>query len=272
MKKLIPSVFVSLVCLLPLGGAWAGTVSGAAAPLADPAIAGSETPRPCMCLGAHAGPGAGAAEAVSFNVSLGYDSSYFCRGLDAGDDVFSGNVTVDVTVAPNLVWTMTERYLYVDETEFEENQLYTGLFYNVGALSFGLSVRWYHNEQGAPFRDYYDLGFQALVKLGLVNLYGGYYYETESEGHFFEVGAAATFKLSERLSLVPAAEVSYTDGWLAGPGVQGWNIVNLRLSMPVKLTENFSFVPYVGAALPLEALKDMQDNRFIWGASLSATF
>ena len=53
---------------------------------------------------------------------------------------------------------------------------------------------------------------------------------------------------------------------------KGWNTVSLRLSAPLKLTENVSLIPWVGANLPLEALEMHQNNKFAGGIALSATF
>ena len=227
----------------------------------------SGAPRPCLCLGAHAG----SAEPFSVNVTAGYDSTFFCRGMDMGDDLWSATATLDWNINQSLVWTISNRYLNVGETGFEENHLYTGLFYKAGALTIGPSARWYHNFQGGMLEDAYDLGLQAVCRVGPVNISGGYYYETETEGHYFELGASAPIKITDRFSLVPAAEISYTDGWMM-PMAKGWNTVSLRLSAPLKLTENVSLIPWVGANLPLEALEMHQNNKFAGGIALSATF
>jgi hypothetical protein len=261
-------VSLSLLSLVQLTHVQAGTST----PVSSPEVAAATSmdagaARPCMCLGAHAG----STEPFSVNITVGYDSTFFCRGMDMGDDLWSATATLDWNINQNLVWTLSERYLYVDETEFEENHLYTGLFYKVGALSIGPSARWYHNDKNGMLEDAYDLGLQAVLKAGPVNFSGGYYYETETEGHYFELGASAPIKITENFSLVPAAEISYTDGWMM-PGAKGWNTVSLRLSAPIKLCKAATLIPWIGANLPLEALEMHQDNKFVGGVAISATF
>jgi hypothetical protein len=191
--------------------------------------------------------------------------------MDMGDNLWSGTITLDAKISDSLVWTATGRYLNVDETNFEETQLYTGLFYKIGALSIGPSFRWYHNINGGMMENSYDLGIQALVKVGPLNINGGYYYETESEGHYWELGVSAPIKITDRFSLVPSVEISYTDGWMM-PMLTGWNTVSPRLSAPIMLTKQLTLTPWIGANLPLEALDMHQDNKLVGGVSLSVNF
>jgi hypothetical protein len=119
--------------------------------------------------------------------------------------------------------------------------------------------------------DAYDLGIQALYELGPINLTAGYYYETESEGSYFEFGASSIIRLHERVSLIPSAQISYTDGWLM-PQLDGLNYLDLRVSLPIKVAEHVDLTPYVGAALMLDALEDNQGDKLIGGVALSLTF
>ena len=268
MTNILKSVSLCVLTLLPAAFASAGTLSAPASVAAQAPAEFLGAPRPCLCLGSYTG----STEApFSVNLTAGYDSTFFCRGMDMGDDLWSATATVDWNINENLVWTVSNRYLNVDETNFEENHLYTGLFYKAGILSIGPSFRWYHNFNGGMMEDAYDLGLQAVVKAGPVNISGGYYYETETEGQYFEMGLAAPIRITDRFSLVPAAEISYTDGWMM-PGMKGWNTVTLRLSAPIKLTNVLTLIPWVGANLPLEALDAHQDDKFVGGVALSATF
>ena len=70
---------------------------------------------------------------------------------------------------------------------------------------------------------------------------------------------------------MPAAQISYTDGWLM-PMLQGFNVVDLRLSAPIQITGQVTLTPYIGAVFPLEALEEAHDNKLTGGVSLSVTF
>ena len=220
-----------------------------------------------MCLGTHMG------DSAPFHVNLiaGYESTFFCRGMDMGDNLWSGAATVDWNLTDAFTWTTTYRYLNVDETAFEESHLYTGAFWRIGSLSIGPSFRWYHNFNNGMIENAYDVGIQALFKAGPVYLSGGAYYETETEGYYYELGVSSVISVTSRLSLVPAVEVSYTDGWMM-PGMRGFNHVGLRLSAPFMVTDSVRIVPWIGGNLPLEALDAHQDDRLVGGAYVSWTF
>ena len=254
------------LCASPLiAGPQAPATSASTPVTADAPAPGG---RPCICQGADSSVGDAP---FSGSVRLSYDSAFFCRGMDMGDNVLSGWLDLNVRLTDDLVWATTARYLDVEETDFRESHLYTGLFYRVGQVSFGPSFRWYHNFEGGMMEDAYDIGLQTLVNAGPLDITAGYFYETESEGHFWEVGVSSTIKVHDRVSLVPAAEIGYTDGWMMPP-LQGWNHVALRLSAVVSLAENVTLTPWIGANLPLEALDDGQDDKLVGGVSLALRF
>ena len=240
----------------------------AAGPVSSATSTVGDMIRPCLCHGAFAGA---ANKPLAFNLTVGYDSSYFCRGLEIGDDLVHATATVDYRPAEWVTLTSSFRYQDVTDADFSEIQAYAGVFFNVGNLSIGPSFRYYQFRPDGGEMDAYDLGIQALYKLGPVNLTGGYFYETESEGSYYEFGVSTVIPVHERVSLVPSAQISYTDGWLM-PMLDGLNIVDLRLSVPIKVTEHVHLTPYIGGIFPLEALKDAQENKLVGGISLSITF
>ncbi|MCB1099716.1 MAG: hypothetical protein KDN22_29370 [Verrucomicrobiae bacterium] len=225
--------------------------------------------RPCLCHGAYAGSESD--EPFSFNLTTGYDSSYICRGLDVGDDVFHMTGTVDYRLSDNITWSGSALYRNVTDVDFEEFNLYTGLFFTFGDLTIGPTFRWWNLRPDGGETNAYDLGIQALYKLGQIDLTTGYYYETESEGSYFEFGVSSSIQLHERVSFVPSAQISYTDGWLM-PNLNGLNYADLRVSLPIEIAKNVKITPYIGAAIMLDALEDAQDDKLIGGVALSITF
>jgi hypothetical protein len=262
---------LSLAAALGLAAsAIAGTApaptAGTSAPVDDAGSPLLNAARPCICLGADTGLVSNE-DPFSASLAFSYDTTFFCRGMDMGDNVWSAWVTADVRVVENLTWTVTTRYLDVDETDFRELHMYTGLFYRMGIVSFGPSFRWYHNFEGGMMENAYDLGLQTLVNAGPIDITGGYFYETESQGHFFEVGVSSRIPITDRFSLVPAVEIGYTDGWMMP--IKGWNHVGLRLAAPVRVIGELTVTPWIGGNLPLEALDGGQDNELVGGVSLS---
>jgi hypothetical protein len=86
-----------------------------------------------------------------------------------------------------------------------------------------------------------------------------------------ELGVSSVIPVHDRISLVPSAQISYTDGWLMPP-LEGLNIVDLRLSVPIKLSETVKVSPYFGGIFPLEALDATQHDKLIYGVAMSVTF
>jgi hypothetical protein len=240
------------------------SAGGASAPAS---ISDGRALRPCLCHNAFAGSEA----PFTFNVTGNYDSSYFCRGMDIGDNLFAVTATADLKLSDSLTWTASFRYMDVTDADFTELNGYTGLFYTTGDLTIGPSFRWYQFRPGGGEMNAYDLGLQALYKAGPADITAGYYYETESEGSYLELGVSSTFKITEQVSLVPSAEVSYTDGWV-NPALSGMNAFNLRLAAPVRVSKNVSVVPYIGFQIPLEALEEAQNDKLFGGVSLSVSF
>ncbi len=260
----------SLLSLLSFSGlalAGPGVAPVTSGAVTDAGSSSSGALRPCLCHNAFTGVD----KPFAVNINLAYDSSYLCRGMDIGENLFAGTLTIDAAIAPNLKWTLSGRYMELESTDFSEINVYTGLFYTVGKLTIGPSFRYYQFRPNGGEMNAYDIGLQALYKAGPLDITAGYYYETESEGSYAELGVAAPIKLTNNISLVPSAEISYTDGWL-NPALSGFNVVSLRLAVPIKASENVMVVPYIGGQFPLEALDSVQEDKLFGGVSLSFTF
>jgi hypothetical protein len=259
-KKHLVLSLLSLVA-----SAQAGTTTTVSAPV-EPLSYDGRPLRPCLCHASYSGED----KPFAINLTANYDSTYFCRGMQVGNDYVGGTLTMDAKLGSNWRWTGSVRYMDLQQTDFSELNLYTGFYYTIGNLTVGPSFRWYRFMPGGAEVDAYDIGVQALYKAGPIDIGGGYYYETESEGSYGELSVSSTIKINDRFALVPSAEISYTDGWL-NPALQGWNALALRLSAPIKATDKLTFVPYVGAQFPLEALA-VQKDRFVGGISISYSF
>jgi hypothetical protein len=268
------TLVLASLCLAAAPAFAGSTAAPAPAPVAVTAAPASSAQalRPCLCHGAYAGSDA----PFSFNLTASYDSIYSCRGMDMGENLWGGTATADYKLTDSLVWTGSFRYMSLSDpngpSDFEELNAYTGLFYTTGPLTVGPSFRWYEFRPGSGSMNAYDLGLQGLLKVGSFDIHGGYFYETESEGSYAELGVSTTIPVADKISLVPSVEVSYSDGWV-NPAVSGFNMIYLRLAAPISVTENVKVVPYIGGILPLEGLDDIgEENQLIGGVSVSVTF
>ena len=80
----------------------------------------------------------------SGSVTIGYDTDYIFRGVETSKD--NVNAALDLNFALNDRWTLNFNAWYTNSTDtnYDELNLYTRLFYKVNdQLSFGPSLRYY---------------------------------------------------------------------------------------------------------------------------------
>ena len=81
---------------------------------------------------------------------------------------------------------------------------------------------------------------------------------------------ALPFAVTDRISVVPAALISYGIDYY---GVDGFNHVKVGLSLPIKLTSTATLTPYIAYNLPIDALDDLgEEDEIYGGVSLSVSF
>ncbi len=234
---------------------------------------------------------AAAASAVSGSYTLGYDSSYVFRGLNFGDHLFSGTLDVNVALSDQLTWNINAFYgmlgessqLSVPSADYNEFDLFTGLLYNAGSVTFGPTFKWYNYHNGGELavglENQYEFGIMASTKVGMLDVTGSANYELETEAVYFELGASTAIKLTESVSLVPGAIVSYGDFNNLGT-VNDWNHAAVYLKLPITLTESMTLTPYVAANFPFAAVDAVGaavpsaslDNEIYGGVSLNVKF
>ena len=115
-----------------------------------------------------------------------------------------------------------------------------------------------------------EVGLTLSKGVGPVNLAAGYYYDFEAEGSYIEFGVDAPIPVTENFSIVPAALVSYADGYYSGDS--GLQHVKLAVSFPVKLTSKATLTPYVAYNIALDTTEDFTDDDIYGGVKLSVSF
>ena len=214
-----------------------------------------------------------ATDGLGFQVNLPYESILYYRGNRMGENGVPLSLDMDVRLSENLTLANNFKFInFIDDDSADTKvHLWTALFYHTGGLSIGPGFKFHRNNNlPSSNSDAIDFGLQALYDFGPVKVGAGYSYDIESEGHYVEAGISAPIKLTPKLTLTPAAEISYIDGW-ARP-VEGMNNASLRLTAAYKINPMFTIAPFIAWNLPLEATEDRYDDEFIAGGALHVRF
>jgi hypothetical protein len=222
-----------------------------------------------------------AEEPLGITASIAYDTHYVFRGVLFAENLVSTalDATIPVTDVISInagAWFGTS----ADDSgvfgnppgSFHELDLYGAVMADLGVVNVGLKYThyFYFGDVESGVDDVNELGVVATAALGPVDVNGGAYYDWTTEGFYFEVGVSKTFELTDRISIVPGALVSFGDDYY---GVSSFNHVKVGVALPIKLTSTATLTPYVAGNLPLEDLDDAgEEDRVYGGVSLSVTF
>lgn len=217
-----------------------------------------------------------AEEPLGFSVTVGYDSHYIFRGVEFAQNLVSaaidGTLPLTDTLSLNVgAWYGTS----ADDSgvlggSFHELDLYAALLADLGPATVGLKFTQYLFDGDSAFADAPEVGAIVSTTVGPLDVIAGAYYDFEAEGFYFETGVSHTFAVTDRVSLVPAALVSYGVDYY---GVDGFNHVKLALSAPIKLTSTATLSPYIAYNLPIDALDDLgEEDQIYGGITLSVSF
>jgi hypothetical protein len=211
-------------------------------------------------------------DSLGFTFSGGYDTKYIFRGVDFGDHLIWGSLVAPIKLTDKLTFTFAPWYGNIADGEYDELDLVAGFTYDAGFATIGIGYTWYY----FPFSgfDTSEPNITISKSFGKVNWFAGAYWDLEADngdsGWYYETGFNSTIALTDKISLVPEAKVSYATDYY---GQDGFNNVILKLGMPVALTKTATLTPYIAGSIALEGLDDIgQDDELIGGVSLSVTF
>ena len=235
---------------------------------------------------------------VTGEISAGWDSRNFYRGLWFGDETTSANVELSTEIAPNLTGSVNLFYTDVMDNglSYSEGNIGGALSYDAGFGTFDLGFihyRFYDGFAGTP------LGGARSPGIG-GNLEANEFYLTYSQdlywgisghmtiardltidGTYGEFGLSKSFKLSEWVGLDFSATAGYSlDSYytFAGDDTVGWTHTLITLALPVTLTETATLTPHVSANISSSARNatnsgaDRGDTEVFYGASFAVSF
>ncbi len=220
-------------------------------------------------------------EPLGFSLTAGYDSSYVFRGVNYGDHLISGGLSVPIKLADKVTFTFAPWYGNIaDSTEYDELDLVASLSFDLGFATVSAGYTWYYY----PFSGFQtsEPNITIAKSFGPVNWFAGAYLDVNADGGdlfankggdvgmYFETGLNSTIKLTEKISLVPEVKVSYGTDYY---GVDGFNNVVLKLAAPIALTSTATLTPYIAGSIAVDGLDDLGvDDYLIGGIALTVTF
>jgi hypothetical protein len=259
-------------------------------------------------------------DSIGATLDVAYDSRYYFRGLWFADNIVTTALSVSLPVTDKLTWGVGAAYISSVETPFfgtannpidgdfdySELDLFTNLTYNAGWAKFGVQYQYYMypdtfagTNSGIPnggtdpefgIKGAGEVGLTVAVPLGAANLYGGYYYDFQVGGSYFQAGADYTFPVTDWLSIVPAVQTGYGMNYytgnqsallnnvglpLAGSPTSGFTHLLVSVSAPVKLTKMATLTPYVAWNHSFDlrtGLNFTKHNEVFGGVKLSLAF
>jgi hypothetical protein len=230
---------------------------------------------------------------LGFTVGLGYDSDFYFRGLQLADDWVNASLSYSTDIAEGLALGVGANYgstFGTDGYDYDRLVLNAGLTKQLGAIEATLGYRYYINDRSVDsliqaltgldgaLADTSEVFLNLGTTVGPVNIGLATNYDITNEGWYFELGANSEIKLTERISLVPGANIGYAQdynwqGEILGGSLDGFTAVTVSLAAPIKLNSRATLTPYVAGRLPVDALDDVGvDNEIYGGVSLSVSF
>lgn len=219
-----------------------------------------------------------AEEPLGITTTIGYDTNYVYRGINFAENLVTaaidGNFAVNDMLSINAgAWygSSADDSFQGPGDSYQELDVYAALMAKVGEATVGLKYQHYFfYGDGSILEDIDEIGLLLSVAVGPLDVVAGAYYDFTADGFYIETGVSHTFVINDRISLVPAALISYADGYY---GVSGFNHVKVSLSAPIKLTKTATLTPYIAGNFPIDALESLgEENRVYGGVSLSVSF
>lgn len=208
-------------------------------------------------------------EGLGFSLSVGYDSNYIFRGVDVGDNLVWAGLEYERGLTEVVGLNLGAWWASLADDDYNELDLYGGLTFGLGPVDLSIGYIWYYYPN--PIDDstgeiYGSLGYE-FYGVGLELYYG---YDHEIEGGYGAFSAGYSYAATEMISLDFSTGISMShDYYFDGTG---WNNWDIRLAVPIALTDTATLEPYIAGSVAIDDLDDVADDYFYGGVSLSVSF
>jgi hypothetical protein len=238
---------------------------------------------------------------VALDLTAGYDSEYYYRGLwfsnqNAWYNIGASKKLSDTTTLNTLAYYTSSndrRSLY------QELDLGASLVHDAGfaTLTAGYTYFFFFNGYlggGAGQTFAQEFYVSAAKAVGPVNVTATYAYDLYIDAGYGEIAVDKTFALSDSTSLVLKAVAGYSFGGyytmfdtsIGGTGLNTgtesvWTHVGLNASLPIALSPTATLTPYIAYNMSGAGRTESNtgasslggdDDQFFFGASIKAVF
>ena len=232
---------------------------------------------------------------VALDLTVGYDSEYYYRGLWFSNDNTWFNLGASKKLDDKTTFNALAYYTADSGSTYQELDLGASVAYDAGfaTLTAGYTYFFFfdgYSATGLGQSFSHEVFVSASKAVGPVNVTATYAYDFYVSASYAELAVDKTFALSDSTSLVLKAAAGYsiggyytvinTAGFNAG-GESVWTHVVLNASLPIALNKTFTLTPYVAYNISGAGRTETntglvgagaKDDQFFCGASLKAVF
>jgi hypothetical protein len=226
-------------------------------------------------------PAPAANDDIGASIGLGYDTDFYFRGLQFGQDWVSASLNYSTAIAEGTDLNIGANYGsdYDAIADYDRLVLNADLGRDLGFAKANLGYRYYSHDGivGSILSDTSEIYLNLTRSVGIINFGLSTNYDSTNEAWYFELGANTEIKLTDRISLVPGANVGYAQDYnyqfVNTAGLDGFTAVTVSLAAPIKLNSRATLTPYIAGRLPVDAFDDAGlDNEVYGGVSLRVNF
>jgi hypothetical protein len=232
---------------------------------------------------------------VALDLTVGYDSEYYYRGLWFSNDNTWYNLGASKKLSDTTTVSGLAYYTSDSGSTYQELDLGASVAYDAGfaTLTAGYTYFFFfdgYSATGLGQSYSHEVYVSAAKTIGPVNVTATYAYDFYVNASYAELAVDKTFAINDATSLVLKAAAGYSIGGYYTTinefgfntgGESVWTHVVLNASLPIALNKTFTLTPYVAynisgagrtetntALAPYGA----KDDQFFCGASVKAVF
>ena len=245
-------------------------------------------------------------DSLSGDVSVGWDTKYFFRGLYFGDDVAYSNVGIEFALTDRL--SLASNFFYADVTDeglaYTETNFGISLSYDTGygAIDFGMTYFKFFDGFGGRAAGAARLtgagGNGDATELFLtyskdifesdyctVGAYVTALHDFRIEGTYAEFGLGASGPIAGCVSYEFSAAIGYSVDDYYTTAIDpmqgedsGFTHVILSAGIPIQITESLVLTPHIAANIAMEARDIIDENlgqddtEVFYGVAVAASF
>jgi hypothetical protein len=238
-----------------------------------------------------------AASPVSYDLTAGYDSEYYYRGLWFSNQNAWYNIGASKKLSDKTTVNALAYYTSSNDRRslYQELDLGASVAYDAGfaTLTAGYTYFFFFNGYtgnglGQTFAS--EFFVSAAKTVGPVNVTATYAYDLYIDAGYAEVAVDKSFALNDSTSLVLKATAGYSLGgyytnFTTGPFNTGtesvWTHLGLNASLPIALSKTATLTPYIAYNMSgagrtetntANEVYGSKDDQLFFGVSLKAVF